>query len=251
MYLLFTPKTKPKGNITLSLKNNNNETIIIQEQTEVKFLGVRIDSKLKFQTQYDNVISKMRSGLRALYFVKHTLPTKTKLLIFNSLIRSHYEYCHQIWSTNLTKGQINEIIVLQKRALRVVYSQHSKSHTAKLFKISGITRFDHLFQKSTLELFYKDNIDLSPTAIKELLQSCKMIENPRPQYKHNRIIPHYYKKDNLMYRIIKTWNQLPEHMKEPTTLGKFQIKRKIKEYLMTLYETCQKTNCYSCSVTSI
>ena len=183
--------------------------------------------------------------------MKHTLPTKTKLLIFNSLIRSHYEYCHQIWSTNLTKGQINEIIVLQKRALRVVYSQHSKSHTAKLFKISGITRFDHLFQKSTLELFYKDNIDLSPTAIKELLQSCKMIENPRPQYKHNRIIPHYYKKDNLMYRIIKTWNQLPEYMKEPTTLGKFQIKRKIKEYLMTLYETCQKTNCYSCSVTSI
>ena len=119
MYLLFTPKTKPKGNITLSLKNNNNETIIIQEQTEVKFLGVWIDSKLKFQTQYDNVISKMRSGLRALYFVKHTLPTKTKLLIFNSLIRSHYEYCHQIWSTNLTKGQINEIIVLQK--VRLAY----------------------------------------------------------------------------------------------------------------------------------
>ena len=251
VYLLFTPKSKPKIPITLTLKNGI-ETIEIEEKSEVKFLGVWIDSALKFQTQFNNVISKMRSGLSALYYVKHDLPRHTKKLIFNSLIKPHYEYATCIWASNLTKGQMKEIITLQKRALRLIYMQHSKSHTSKLFSISGITRFDHLFIKGTLDLFHKTDLDLTPIAIKEILDSCKPIENPRQQYKFNRKIPHNFKSGNLIYKIVSTWNSLPEYMKQPIT-GKYQSKKKIKNYIASLYdnEKCIKKECYSCNVTTI
>ena len=121
---------------------------------------------------------------------------------------------------------------------------------SKLFITSGVTRFDHLMQKATLDLFHKTDLGLTPPAIKELLDSCTPIENPRPQYKYNRKIAHFYKQGNLMYKIIKTWNSLPEYMKEPIT-GKYQSKTKIKTYISTLYETCEKKNCYSCNVTKI
>ena len=104
--------------------------------------------------------------------------------------------------------------------------------------ISGITRFDLLFTKSTIDLFHKDNLELSPPAIKDILDQCKDIANPRPQYKYNKIIPHCYKKGNLMYKIIKTSNSLLEHMKIPIT-GKYQSKKKIKKFIQTQqYQTC-------------
>ena len=41
--------------------------------------------------------------------------------------------------------------------------------TSKLFGISSITRFDHLFRKGTLDLFHKTDLELTPIAITEIL----------------------------------------------------------------------------------
>ena len=106
--------------------------------------------------------------------------------------------------------------------------------------------------KGTLDLFHKTDLDLTPIAIKEILDSCKPIENPRQQYKFNRKIPHNFKSGNLIYKIVSTWNSLPEYMKQPIT-GKYQSKKKIKNYIASLYdnEKCIKKECYSCNVTTI
>ena len=75
-----------------------------------------------------------------------------------------------ISDSNLNKGQMNKNITLQKKGpLRLIYLQHSKSHTLKLFNISGITTLDHLFIKGTLDLFYKTDLELTPIAITEIL----------------------------------------------------------------------------------
>ena len=92
---------------------------------EFKFLGIMIDNKMKFLTQYNNVISKIKKGLCALNSVKYILPVHTKLLIFNALIKYHYEYAAIMWYPSLKGYQIKEIVKYQKRALRYVYVRHS------------------------------------------------------------------------------------------------------------------------------
>ena len=88
----------------------------------------------------------MKSGLAALNMIKKTLPTRTKLQIFNALIKPHYEYASIVWTPNLTKAQMNKIIALQKQGLKMVYSTHRMSHSSVLFIKSGITRFDLLLK---------------------------------------------------------------------------------------------------------
>lgn len=61
-------------------------------------IPTKIPSDLKFKSHFEHVIAKMKSGLAALNMVKKTLPARTKLQIFNGLIKPHYEYASIAWS---------------------------------------------------------------------------------------------------------------------------------------------------------
>ena len=113
VYTIFLPKKGPYKNKDqeISIKIGNQK---LQFVNEIKFLGLTTDRNLRFNTHFNKVIKKMKSGIGALNLIKHTFPIKTKLLIYNSLIKPHYEYVNIIWFTNLNKKQTNEIIKLQK-----------------------------------------------------------------------------------------------------------------------------------------
>ena len=103
-----------------NLKNTNKfelkiKDYTIEETKEIKFLGIKIPTDLKFTSHYEHVIAKMKSGLAALNMVKKTLPTRTKLQIFNALIKSHYEYASIAWTPSLTKSQVKKIIKLHRK----------------------------------------------------------------------------------------------------------------------------------------
>ena len=242
-YMILRPK-KPKipQNDNISIKIGNHT---IKEVEEVKFLGIPIPKDLKFTNHFNNVIRKMKSGLAALNMVKSSLPTHTKLLIFNSLIKPHYEYCSLIWSTKINAKQTQQIIKLQKQGLRLVYSANRLSHSSYLFLKSRITRFDLLFTKYTIDLFHKKQLGLVPKLIKSTLDGLSSSKNPR---NNNLRIPSIYKKGDLIYDLLNTWNNLPEGLKT-CPKNTLQSKKMISEFTQTKYEICQLKCCDSCKAT--
>ena len=235
-------KKNPKAAHNFELKIND---YTIQEVNEIKFLGIKIPSDLKFKSHFEHVIAKMKSGLAALNMIKKTLPTRTKLQIFNGLIKPHYEYASIAWSPSLTKAQTNKIISLQKQGLKMVYSTHRLSHSSTLFLKSGITRFDLLFKKSTIELFHKKEQNLLPRKITKALTELTKSKNPR---NNNYRIPSIYKKDDLFYEILNTWNNLPDEIKKiPDKF--FKSKKMIANFIKNEYDFCNIKNCKSCEVT--
>ena len=238
-YMIFKNSKKDKE-FELKIKDYT-----IQEVNEIKFLGINIPTDLKFTSHYNHVISKMKSGLAALNMIKKTLPTRTKLQIFNALIKPHYEYASIVWTPNLTKAQMNKIITLQKQGLKMVYSTHRMSHSSVLFIKSGITRFDLLFKKSVMELIHKHEQILLPRKLTKALNELTKSKNTR---KNNFRIPSIYKKGDLFYEILNTWNNLPNDMKDiPATHSK--SKSMISNFIKNEYELCTTKNCKSCEVT--
>ena len=242
-YMILKPK-KPKirQNEDICLKIGNHT---ISEVDEIKFLGIPIPKDLKFTGHYNNVINKMKSGLAALNMIKSVLPTRTKLQIFNSLIKPHYEYCSIIWSTKINKKQTQKIIKLQKQGLRLVYSANKLCHSSNLFLKSGITRFDLLFTKNTIELFHKKQLGIVPKLIKTTVDELCSSKNPR---NNNLRIPSIYKKGDLMYELLNSWNNLPESIKTAPNKS-FKSKKMISDFIKTKYEICQLKKCESCKVT--
>ena len=241
-FMLFKPKKYDDQNHKFELKSGNHQ---FKEVNEIKFLGIAIPTDLKFKTHFEKVIKKMKSGIAALNLVKKTLPTCTKLQIFNSLIKPHYEYCTMAWMPSLSKSQVQKIVNLQKQGLRLVYSANRLSHSTQLFINSNITRFDLLFKKSVVEIFHKKQLGLLPKMMSDKLNEIEKSKNLRT---NNLRIPSEYKKGDLFFEIINTWNNLPDKIKEPPPML-FISKKRIKEFIKNEYIICQLKNCQSCQVT--
>ena len=134
VYTIFKPNlSKRKQNLKLELFLGINPITKmpyqIREVKEIKFLGITIDNQLKFETHYQKVINKMKSGIAALNFVKFLLPTKTKIQIFNGLIKPNYEYSSIIWSRNLNKKTNSTNPNTPKKSYKTCFpSQKIKSH---------------------------------------------------------------------------------------------------------------------------
>ena len=65
---------------------------IIEEKTNVKYLGVVLDQFLTFQDEIKNILRKMACGIKILQSIKKPLPVKTRLLIMHALVISHLHY---------------------------------------------------------------------------------------------------------------------------------------------------------------
>ena len=62
-----------------------------------KFVGLRFDEFLTWEYQVDHISRKLASGNFAINSTKKLLPKKVKMLIYNSLVKSHLEYGIVAW----------------------------------------------------------------------------------------------------------------------------------------------------------
>ena len=158
-YMIFTKHRQPNIE-SLVLKVGG---IQIERKTVARFLGVLIDDKLSFSQHITAIKSKMSRYIGTLYRLKHILPLKARLLIYNSLVQSHLNYCSLVWGfTN--KSKIEALFSTQKKALRAImpgsinYFYNSgilPTHTKNFFNTSKILTVHNIILKNTIIFFNK------------------------------------------------------------------------------------------------
>ena len=146
----------------------------------------------------------------------------------NALILPYITYCNIVWG-NCSSTKINSILLLQKRALRVVTNSHYLSNSEPLFhqlkrlKINDIHTFQtaifmHKYTFNQLpQSFYNfftlnSNIHSYPTR----RSSDYHLENPKIVLAQK----------SLKHHGPDVWNSLPENLKLCTSLNSFKIQAK-------------------------
>ena len=89
--------------------NNTN----IEQVEQFKFLGLTLDSNLNWKKHSDNITNKCSQIIGILNRLKHILPQSIKIMLYNSLLLPHINYCLVNWGY-----QCKRINILQKRAVR-------------------------------------------------------------------------------------------------------------------------------------
>ena len=91
-----------------------------------KILGVIIDNELKFDPHIRSMCKKATRKLRVLNRISSLLGPEKKKLVFNAVIKSHFNYGPLIWrfSSRRSNNLINRI---HKRSLRTVYNDASST----------------------------------------------------------------------------------------------------------------------------
>ena len=245
-YILFR---KPDMNVefkkySLSIDNHKIDRIGKGcEENSFKFVGVKIDEFLQWKDHLNSVKSKLASATFALSKVKRLLPEKTKLTIYNSLFKSHIEYCNIAWGKS-NSTLLSKLLTLQKKALRYVSNAKPNSHTNPLFLRHNLLNVYDMINFNLGVFMYKYTYDLLPTSFNGAFQKLHTHERNLnyitivEKSSFVRSIPTSY--------MPKYWNSLSLEIKRSSSINTFKTALRLN--LQSKYNvTCSKQNCYSCS----
>ena len=87
---------------------------------EEEVLGIKIDRKLPFHQHIKSISKKAGQKLSALLRISPYLKNNKKKVIYNTMIKSQFNYCPLVWMVCSRKSS-NMINKVQERALRLTY----------------------------------------------------------------------------------------------------------------------------------
>ena len=111
----------------------------------VKYLGVLIDNHLSWKYHIDYIAVKISKIVGVICGLRHFVPFCTLRSIYQSLILPYLTYGLTAWG-QAANAHLNKLLLLQKRAIRLMYFLNPRTHAIPFF-ISSFTCF-------TLKLSY-------------------------------------------------------------------------------------------------
>ena len=105
----------------------------------IKYLGVKIDTNLTWQHHVNDLYIKLNRANVLLFKIRKYVSPKTLRSIYFAVFNSHLSYCCLVWAQNVSS--IKQILILQKKAVRIINIQPKNSHTSPLFKQNFILKF--------------------------------------------------------------------------------------------------------------
>ena len=110
-YIIFRSRNRsvPQNIPPVSIGNN-----IIHRKEHVQFLGIILDEFLNWKHHINYISIKLSKSVGVLSRLKYILPSNILLMLYNSIILPHLNYCDIIWG-NTFKTYLDKIQILQKK----------------------------------------------------------------------------------------------------------------------------------------
>ena len=225
-YVIFSNKNMNFDSVSIKIND-----IQIKRVTHVKFLGVTIDEKLSWNQHTGVVCNKLSKSIGILYRF-HSYPKDILLLLFNSLILPHLNYCVQIWA-NCSEQNMSRLFKLQKKAIRIISHSGYRAHTKPIFTCLKILNIYDLYFYQCAIFMYSCFQNLLPVSLTNHFMLNEQVHSYETRNVSNYHLPLMrltsYQK-SIFYTGPKIWNDLPNFIKTSPTLITF--KARLKCYLL-------------------
>ena len=147
----------------------------------VKYHGVLIDSKLSWTHHITYISIKISKSLSILAGLGHFVPSSTLLNIYCSLVQPYFSYGKAVWgqaaSTNLEK-----ILILQKRALRLIHFKPFRFHAVPLFKLSNVLPLNFLYFKTICLIMHDVSNNVTPPNVSKLFTYSSKVHHHNTRF---------------------------------------------------------------------
>ena len=214
--------------IQFSNKNPNNQDILINIEkknittvNEIKFLGLKIDSKLSWKRHIDYIIPKLNSACYCMRAVK-------PFVLHNTLKIIYYSYFHSIMTYGLifwgSSTESNKIFRLQKKIIRIMMGYKRNQSRRELFHKLGILPLPTQYIFSLLIFLNKNKNQFTLNSEIHNYATRQQINSHPPQVNLTKC------QKGVGYVGIKVFNKLPQYLKEEFDKPK-KFKESLKNYL--------------------
>ena len=220
-----------KTKVMIVSRNRVNENIsfeidgeIIERVREIKYLGVIIDDKLKFDVHIDNVIKKIAKKYGILCRLNKDLNTFSKIHLYKSIISPHLDFCASIlFLANET--QTSRLQRLQNRIMRLILrcSRYTSS-TWMLDALQWLSVKQRIVFMTMVFIFKVVN-GLLPRYLCDRIVRGSDIHRYNTRNAVEIRTPNFISaasQNSLFYKGVKVFNSMPAHIKRTTMLPEFK-----------------------------
>lgn len=213
------------GNIVL-------DNTVIQKVSSTKFLGIIVDDKLSWKLHVDNVCKIISRNIGILNKVKLFFPSRILLNLYSTLVLPYLNYGILAWGT-CGNTQLNRILLLQKKAMRIICHTNFRAHTNELFHANNVLKIHDLFSYNLGIFMYTLEKNELPQVLSNMfnkntefhsyptrIAKCYHLPKPRTQFS-SRI---------FTFTGPKYWNALPGTLQEKPSLS--GLKNALKHFLL-------------------
>ena len=212
------------------------------------FLGLHITQHLTWTEHVRHISSRISRTAGQLNHLKHILPSKILITLYNTLILPHFNYCILTWGS-----QHQSISKLQKKCIRIVGNSHYCSHTEPILKNNNLLRIEDIYKLQQLSFYFKlKNGTLPPyfSTFPTTLNHEIHQHNTRRKYIFPIRANHTFTKNSLRYKIVDLVNTTPciitDKIRTHSLHGFITY---TKAHFINSYNiTCNIQNCYICNL---
>ena len=206
---------------------------LIENVTNFKFLGVIIDSALKFEDHYVYIFGKLQQALFLVCKLSLFLPESCLRTLYYAYFHSYVSYCLIAWFPLLTKEKQNSIYVLQKHIVRAISNAVFNEHCMPLFHKLEILIISDQINLDYCRLMHRIDKNYCPVSVTYLFK--KSVENYGTCSGSVNIMTHRLRKTNhsFLCKSVTVWLKLKYELKvlESTkTLCKLLKKEYLSKY---------------------
>ena len=190
----------------------------------VKFLGITLDSKLKFNLHIEQICKKVSKSIGIIYNIRDLIPAPCLRTLYHSFVYPYLYYCNLIWG-GTNQCHLEPLIILQKRFIRLINFVPPLTHTDPLFSQSKLLKWKEIHRYKCAIYMFKNNLQYS-------FQRSHVYET-----RNRNLLNPTYQRLNLSQRSISfsgptVWKSLPAEIKDSGSLESF--KRNVKSHLISI-----------------
>ena len=187
----------------------------IKRVVHTKSLGLTIDAHLSWGEHVEEICKKVSSAIGALKRVRPFISKETAILIYNTLIMPHFDYCSPVWDC-LSGYLSDKLQKLQNRAARVTTKSPFDASSNHLLSTISWERLSLRRKKQKALMMYKTMNDLAPEYLQSLFSqrhSAYNLRNSEGRLTLSKPSTNYLKR-SFSYSGAMLWNNLPKNLKK-------------------------------------
>jgi hypothetical protein len=200
----------------------------IEQVEHTKFMGVIINSRLKWHDHVTLITKKVSKNIGIIRRISKTVTSETLLTLYRTLVHPYMDYCNVVWAAGHATN-LNNLFRKQKKAIRLISYAKWNAHTALIFRKLRIMSVYNINEFQTACFVYRSIHGLLPVQFSSYFTFNNLVHdhNTRQSTKifqlHHRTIA---RANSIKIYGTKVWNSLDAFIVESPTFSIFKYRCK-------------------------
>lgn len=190
----------------------------VKFETEVRNLGLIIDSELRFSTHISECIRKAFTNIKTIFQNRRVLSSSVKAMLCDSLVLSRFNFCDSVYDPCITAADSARIQRVQNSCLRLIHGIRKYEAISHKLKETNWINMKQRRYLHSVTLFHKVIQNRTPPYLYDKITFRTDVHHINIRRKHAISVPRHFTalfQRSFSYNIANLMNRFMKQLSLP------------------------------------